>query len=62
MMVLSLIEAHRDTAAAIRDGLASMSSFPGISGATTFNNTGEAQKKVSLITIENGAFTPAKDQ
>ena len=61
MMALSLIEAHRNTPTAIRDGLASLNSFPGISGLTTFNNTGEAQKKVFLITIENGLFTPVKD-
>ena len=61
MMVLSLLSEHRATPAAIRDGLAVLSAYPGISGTTTFSGTGEAQKKVFLITIDGNGFTPAKD-
>jgi ABC-type branched-subunit amino acid transport system substrate-binding protein len=58
MMVLSLIKEHKDTPAAIRDGLATLSAYPGISGTTAFNRTGEAQKKVFLITIDSNGFIP----
>lgn len=61
MMVLSLIKEQKDTPIAIRDGLAAMSAYPGISGTTTFNGTGEAQKKVFLITIDSSGFTPLQD-
>ena len=61
MMVLSLIKEHKDTPTAIRDGLAVMSAYPGISGTTTFNGTGEAQKKVFLITIDSNGFIPVKE-
>jgi len=61
MMVLSLIQEHRDTPKAIRDGLAKLTAYPGISGTTTFNGTGEAQKKVFLITIDSNGFLPVKD-
>ena len=61
MMVLSLIKEHKDTPAAIRDGLASLNAYPGISGTTTFNGTGEAQKKIFLMTIDSNGFLPLKD-
>ena len=61
MMVLSLIGEHRNTPADIRDGLAVLSAYPGISGTTTFNGTGEGQKNVFLITIDSNGFVPAKD-
>ncbi len=56
-MVLSLLKDKKDTPAAIREGLLSMKDFPGISGATTFSGSGEAQKKLFLIRIERGKFT-----
>ncbi len=61
MMVLSLIKENRDTPAAIRDALATLNAYPGISGTTTFSGTGEAQKKVFLITIDSNGFLPAKE-
>jgi ABC-type branched-subunit amino acid transport system substrate-binding protein len=56
-MVLSLLEAKKDTPAAIREGLLSIRDFPGISGTTSFAGSGEAQKKLFLIRIEDGKFT-----
>lgn len=61
-MILSLIKEHKDTPAAIRDGLLALRDFPGISGRTSFIENGEAQKKLFLIQIENGAFTLAPAQ
>ncbi len=56
-MVLSLLRNKKDTPGAIREGLLSMKDFPGVSGTTTFSGSGEAQKKLFLIRIENGKFT-----
>ncbi len=56
MMVLTLLKEHKDTPAAIKDGLQSLKNFPGISGTTSFSGTGEAQKKLFLIKIEDGKF------
>ena len=56
MMVLSLLKGHRDTPQTIRDGLLAMKDYPGISGATTFSGSGEAQKKVFLIKVQDGKF------
>jgi ABC-type branched-subunit amino acid transport system substrate-binding protein len=61
MIVLSLIQEQKDTPAAVREGLAALTAYPGISGTTTFNGTGEAQKKVFLITIDSDGFIPVKD-
>lgn len=61
MMVLSLIKEHKDTPTAVRDGLAALTAYAGISGTTTFSGTGEAQKKVFLITIDSNGFVPAKE-
>ncbi len=56
MMVLTLIKEHKDTPLAIRDGLRGVKEYPGISGATSFPDGGEAQKKVFLIKIQDGKF------
>ncbi len=60
-MVLALLGEHKDTPLAIRDGLLSLKDFPGISGATTFAGTGEAQKKLFLVKIQDGKFTLSGD-
>lgn len=56
-MVLSLLAEKKDTPAAIKEGLLNLKDFPGISGTTSFPGTGEAQKKLFLIRIEDGKFT-----
>ncbi len=56
MMVLSLLKERKDSPSAVRDGLQSLKNFPGISGTTSFAGTGEAQKKLFLIKIEDGRF------
>ncbi len=55
-MVLAALKEHKDTPQAIRDALLSLKDFPGISGTTSFIGTGEAQKKLFLITIRDGKF------
>jgi len=60
-MVLSFLETAKDTPAAIREGLLNMKDFPGISGTTSFTGSGEAQKKLFLIRIEDGKFTLLTD-
>ena len=56
MMIFSLIKEQKDTPQAIRDGLLSLKDYPGISGTTTFPGTGEAQKKLFLIRVQDGKF------
>jgi branched-chain amino acid transport system substrate-binding protein len=58
-MVAALLKQRRDTPLAVRDGLLGLKDFPGISGITTFAGTGEAQKKLFMITVENGKFVLA---
>ncbi len=60
-MILSLLEAKKDTPAAIKEGLLNLKDFPGISGTTSFAGNGEAQKKLFLIRIEDGKFTLVKE-
>jgi branched-chain amino acid transport system substrate-binding protein len=57
-MVLSLIKDHKDTPLAIRDGLLMLKDYHGLSGDITFPGTGEAQKKLFLITVQDGKFLP----
>jgi ABC-type branched-subunit amino acid transport system substrate-binding protein len=56
-MVLSFLRERKDSPEAIRDGLLSLKDFSGITGATSFAGTGEAQKKLFLIRIQDGKFT-----
>jgi branched-chain amino acid transport system substrate-binding protein len=58
-MVLSLLKEHKDTPLAIKDGLQSLTNFPGISGLTSFAGSGEAQKRLFLIKIEDDKFVLA---
>jgi branched-chain amino acid transport system substrate-binding protein len=58
-MTLNLLGEGKETPQAVRDGLLAMKDFPGVSGATTFSGSGEAQKKFFLITISDGKFAPA---
>lgn len=58
MMVLSLIRTGRETAAAVQEGLLDLKDYPGITGTTTFAGSGEAQKKLFIIKVEDGAFKP----
>ncbi len=60
-MVLSLLKEKKDTPAAIKDGLLNLRDFPGISGSTSFMGSGESQKKLFLIMIEDGKFTLLKE-
>jgi len=57
MMVLTLVKAKKDNPVAVRDGLLALKDYPGISGSTTFPGNGDAQKKLFLITVQDGKFT-----
>ena len=41
----------------IRDYISSMPEYPGVSGNTRFDETGEVVKKIGLVRIENGKHT-----
>jgi len=56
MMILTLLEGHKETPLQIRDGLLALKDYPGISGAITFPGNGEAQKKLFIIKIQDGKF------
>jgi len=56
-MVLSFLKAGKDTPQAVRDALLGLTDFSSITGVTSFAGTGEAQKKLFLIKIQDGQFT-----
>jgi ABC-type branched-subunit amino acid transport system substrate-binding protein len=60
-MVLALLKEKKDTPTTIRDGLLNLRDFPGISGSTSFMGSGESQKKLFFIMIEDGKFTLVKE-
>lgn len=60
-MVLMLLKEKKETPAAIKEGLLNLKDFPGISGSTSFMGSGESQKKLFLIMIEDGKFTLLKE-
>ena len=60
-MILSLLKMKKDTPVVIKESLLSLRGYPGISGTTSFNGSGEAQKQLFLIRIENGKFTLAEE-
>jgi ABC-type branched-subunit amino acid transport system substrate-binding protein len=60
-MVLLLLAEKKDTPTTIKEGLLNLKDFPGISGTTSFPGSGEAQKKLFLIRIEDGKFTLVTD-
>jgi ABC-type branched-subunit amino acid transport system substrate-binding protein len=57
-MVLAQLSEHKDTPQAIRDGLANLKLYSGITGTISFNGTGDAQKKLFLIKVQDGKFVP----
>ena len=61
MLILSLLKERRDTPAAIKEGLLATKNFAGISGTASFQGSGEAQKQLFLIRIENGKFVQVKE-
>jgi ABC-type branched-subunit amino acid transport system substrate-binding protein len=60
-MILMLLKERKDTPAAIREGLLAIRNYPGISGMTSFTGSGDAQKQLFLIKVENGMFTLATE-
>lgn len=60
-LLLSLIRDKRDTPATVREGLLAVQDYPGVSGLTSFTPSGEAEKKLFVIQIENGKFVRMSD-
>lgn len=60
-IILSLLKEKKDTPAAIKEGLLSIRDYPGISGRTSFIGSGDVQKRLFLIRVENGKFTLAPE-
>ena len=44
------------TRTAIREGLLNIRDYPGVTGLTTFDETGDALKEISLLQIEDSRF------
>ena len=44
----------------MRDELAKTKDYPGITGVTSFDENGEALKRLTKATVSNGAFVPVK--
>lgn len=42
--------------AAVRDGIAAIKDFPGVTGVTTFAENGDAMKPLYILRVENGTF------
>ncbi len=62
MMVFTLFKEHKETPAAVRDGLLALKNYPGVSGLTTFDGNREALKNTFPIKVEDGKFKPVNNQ
>lgn len=62
MMIFSQLKERRETPSDVREGLLLMQDWTGITGPATFSGSGEAQKKLFLIKIENGRFSPVNSE
>jgi hypothetical protein len=61
-MVLSFLKERKGAPQEIRDGLLALKDFSGISGATSFAGTGEAQKRLFIIQVRDGKFSLAEEK
>jgi len=55
-ILIAAIEAVGPNRAAVRDWVASVENFPGVTGETTFADNGDAVKPLYILRVENGAF------
>lgn len=49
------------TRASVRDALAQTKDFPGVTGVTTFDENGDAQKQLVKAVVKDGKFEPVED-
>lgn len=49
------------TRASVRDALAQTKDFPGVTGSTTFDQNGDAQKQLVKAVVKDGKFVPVDD-
>ena len=55
-ILINLLKSGTITREAVREGLASLRNFNGVSGVTTILPTGDSEKKLFFIRITNGDF------
>ncbi len=56
-IILEAIQAVGPNRAAVRDWIANVQDFPGVTGVTTFADNGDAVKPLYILRVENGQFT-----
>jgi branched-chain amino acid transport system substrate-binding protein len=62
-MLDAIVRAYPNvTRASVRDALAQTKDFPGVTGNTTFDENGDAQKKLVKAIIKDGQFVPVEGQ
>ncbi|HLT58091.1 MAG: ABC transporter substrate-binding protein [Limnochordales bacterium] len=55
-ILLAAIQAVGPNRAAVRDWIASVENFPGVTGPTTFDEKGDAVKPLYILRVQDGAF------
>lgn len=61
IMLAAVTRAYPDVNRAhVRDELAATKDFPGVTGVTSFDSNGEAQKQLTKAMVKDGAFVPVK--
>src|SRR5690606_20504767 len=55
-IIIEAIEAVGTDRKAVRDWIASVKDFPGVTGVTTFAENGDAVKPLYILRVENGTF------
>ncbi|AJY77983.1 hypothetical protein VN24_23775 [Paenibacillus beijingensis] len=61
-MLLSIIEKGETSRKGIRDALAAMKDFPGITGKTSFNDIRNVEKDLAKLDVKDGQFTLYKKE
>ncbi|MNC54407.1 hypothetical protein D3C75_1038890 [compost metagenome] len=56
-MILSVIGKGETSRKGIRDGLAQIKDFPGVTGKTSYDKDRNVTKALAKLIIKNGAFT-----
>jgi len=55
-IIIEAIQAVGPNRAAVRDWIANVKDFPGVTGLTTFAENGDAVKPLYILRVENGQF------
>lgn len=63
IMLDAIVRAYPNvTRESVRDALARTKDFPGVTGSTTFDENGDAQKKLVKAVVKDGQFVPVESQ